>query len=544
MESTMRHPRTYLFLLLFLWLLAGCSRQPGVEGVDGMASMAPESALAFAAADIRKSLEWEKVAANWEKIQDNPGMVARAKVMEAQSGVKAGDMFQGLYPAGWAAVLDAGGRGRAEDLAWVVAVMVRDQQHASACVSQLAAGGSATTAQVDGVSVSSYPRGFSSCFHEGFLWFSNSKEGLQTALKGKSAPLSSQEGFRQARQSVGGQTDVFVFVPIEPLVTFGSKAYRDAGGKLDDAQLKGLAGFKYLTGGLQAKEPYQPKALLAVDRGTSSPLMQALMMAPNNTHSPAEIVPKDWSFYLMAHLGYQMRAGKAALLMLPDGEDMVQAFSGSVSDLGATVQDLDGALTGEVALALDTAGYFKSIPEAPPNGMLILGVKDPKAFSKLLRSFCTANGLALKSGKDGETPVDRVEGVPGLLIAHRVKPYPHSALVFGAKPEEVLADSVAVAPGKSMRDAKPFKGVEKPSDVLSVNYDLRTTMKELAASGLLALTPELAQLKDAVENYEPAWWQGFMVARVDENGLVAEGSPITMSVAGVFGVAIGAAMLE
>ena len=95
-----------------------------------------------------------------------------------------------------------------------------------------------------------------------------------------------------------------------------------------------------------------------------------------------------------------------------------------------------------------------------------------------------------------------------------------------------------------MKESQALKAVQPGGGLFALQYDLRNTTQQLKKSGLLGLSPQLAPLQAAVQNWSPEMWQGDMTVQVEKEGVKAEGSPITMAIAGMVKLVILTTFLD
>ncbi len=518
-------------VLVFSFVIAGCKRAPQVEGVDGMAAMVPSKTLAYFGGDFRTSPHWKQFMKGWGMVDESPELKAKVEQFKRQIGMEPKDLIASVEPAGWMAVLDPKGGSKVQDLALVGALVVRDQKHAEACFTQLADKKEPKEAKIGEATVKTYPQGFSVCFDSGFVYIGSSVAALESVVGYQGESLAQRADFKEARQKVhGGAADAFGFVPLQELVKFSGGA--DSGD---------WSSLNFLAFGVKPGDVTQPVATMSV-KSDESALSKALLTKPESSPSLARTVPQDWSFYLATHLGYQFHLVAELCRMGPEGKEFLADFDSDLKGSGTSVEELDAAFSGSMALALETSGYFTRIPETPPNGMLVFGLKDVETFNKVWKAFCATAEVEVTREKRKDLVVDVLDS--NFLLAQRTGSEPMAMLVFGSDPSAVLETVTTIPAGQSLAEVKPLSIEEKPENVFTICYDLRQTMKELLNSGLLGVVPDLRPIHDGISTWPNEAWQGHLTVRVAEDGLRIEGAPVTMAITGIMSASMAYAFTE
>lgn len=517
---------------LTIFVVTGCNRGPKEQGVDGLASLVPSGALAFVATDLRQSEDWEKFLKGYDLRDDHPKLQNQLKNLDQQLGMKVDDLINGVEPAGCAVVVDTKGEGASKDLALVALCIVRNQKRVEACISELTGNQDPTLDKLGESTVKSYPIGLSTCFKGGFLYLSTSVDGLKAVIEHQGEKLDQRVDFKQARQQIdGGASDVFAFMPLGDVLGFVSE------------ENSAVAPLGFLATGLQTNGGSLPVAYLKVE-DADSPVGKALLASPESSAAFSQSVPKNWGLYFMSHLGYQLRATSQILSTTPAGQGFLKEISDDLKAEGTSVEEIGNALTGEVAVAIDFQDYFKSIPQQVPDGMIMVGIKDPRLFTEGWTRFCAANGLVIKSEKLNGLRVDKFDGYPEVALAHRDTPYPMAMLAFGSEPISVLETATSVAKGESLGDIPALKSEIRPTNIFTLRYDLGKALKQLAATGLLALNSETAAIQTSIESNSEEMWAGQMTIRVEQDGIKVSGTRVTMLAGALMTASVGYAFYE
>ena len=523
----MRNIRNYTLTILLAAVAAlvfsGCNRGPKEKGIEGMAGMVPSHVLSFFALDIRGTKNWNDFREGYKQHGDHPELKAQFEVLDGQLGCKTEDLVAGIEPAGWVVVLDAGGKGEFSDASAVGAFVVRDKTRAQACVKDLADQTEPKVSQLGELTIETYPNHFSACFHGGFVYLATNEAGLKSVIEHSGEKLSQKAEFQEARGRIeDGKSDLFGFMPVGELIGFVAQTKAD------------LDNLGYLASGMNSDLSKKVQVYMSV-RDSDSPLGQALLKSPENSGNLAKVVPQDWVFYMMNHLGYQLRVGAEICRKSPEGQEVLDEMSVALSNMDTSFEELDRTFTGEMALSLDLEDYFSGIPQAPPNGTLAFGLKDSKLFQQVWAKMCKAGGITPQTQTRDGVRIDSFKGLPNLKLLQVEKPHPTVMLVFGATPAEVVAEVNGIPEGKSLGDLPAVKSRINPSNFFTLYYQLQKTMEQLGATGLLSLAPETQGIQSAIEhNKDKGWmWNGQMSLRVDKGGLMADGDNMTILMSGV-----------
>ncbi len=522
---TMRNIRnckvTILVVALAALFFSGCNRGPKEKGIEGMAGMVPSNVLGFIGLDVRDSKNWNAFQEGYKQHSDHPELESKVKTLDSQLGCKTDDLLAGVEPAGWLAVLDGGGKGQPSDAAAVMAFVVRDKARAEACIKDLAQQAEPKVTQSGDLTLKTYPRGFSVCFHGGFVYLGTSEAGLKAVIEHKGEKLNQKAEFLEARGRVdSGKSDIFGYAPMGEALKLVTQSQAD------------LSTLGYLASGIHSDGSERVQVYMSV-KDSDSPLGQALLKSPETSGDLARVVPQDWVFFMMNHLGYQFRVGGEICRTSPEGQEVLEEMSVALSNIDSSFDELDKTFTGEMALALDLEDFFSGIPETSPNGTLTFGLKDLKLFNQFWTKLCKAGGISPQSTVKNDVRIDSFNGLPNLLIVQLEEPQPTAVLVFGASPMDVLAEITAIEEGKSLADLPDVKSLLKPANFFTLRYRLAKTMKQLAATGLLALSPEGQGIQAAIQGDNDEMWSGDMSLRVENDGLLADGNKVTMMVGGV-----------
>lgn len=512
-------------LILSSIAFIGCSQKPQITGVEGMAAQVPASSLFFAGVDAREKMPKDFVS-DFDKFKDRPEMAGSMKAWNDQTGLSASLMVKAFDVAGWAVVVDPTGKKNLKELALVAGVWVRDRKQAEACLAEYSKNEVPQKADLQGKSVETYKAGYSVCFSEPFLLLSNRSDGIQAVLQRQGPSLAEDAGFKAAHsQMFQNQSLGFFYSPVTSSLALA-------------APKQAPTGVRFLAGGVGSQQPYRPLALLSLDPSAASSLIKGLLSAPPSSNSLASSVPANWNFYLMMQMRYPLQA-----ITQISPAALSEAATG-LKQAGANPEQVNKAFEGDVALSLDLDQYFAKVPDAPPNGLLLWGLRSGSDFEALWKTFCRSNGLKTKTGKVGTYLVDRFEGLPFLLLARQTKPHSQALLVLGKNPDEVLQKISSLKSGQTMKESQALKAVQPGGGLFALQYDLRNTTQQLKKSGLLGLSPQLAPLQAAVQNWSPEMWQGDMTVQVEKEGVKAEGSPITMAIAGMVKLVILTTFLD
>ncbi|MCW5871648.1 MAG: hypothetical protein KIS61_30635 [Candidatus Eremiobacteraeota bacterium] len=474
----------------------GCSHKPQIQGVNGMASQVPASALFFAGLDAREKMPSDFVQ-TLDKIKDKPELAGNMQNYKKQMGHDLLTALKAFEPAGWAIVVDSSGK---KDYAMVAGIWMRDRKLAESCVNQSA--NNEPPVKTD--NIDTYKKaGYSTCYSDPFLLISNKPEGIQAVLK-RQGSLADDANYQAAHaQMFSNQALAFAYSAPPDL----PKAIH------------------YFAGGVGKTSPYRPVAFLSID-----PAAKDLLTAPAHPNALAGNVPARWNFYTMMQLRYPLE------VLAQHRPEALQEPGRALKEAGTSSAQVDKVFQGDLALGLDLDQYFAQIPQAPPNGLLMCGLRSGPDFEALWKTFCRGNGIKTSSARVGAYQVDRFTGMPYLVLARQGK---QALLVMGKQPDEVLKQVAQLKPADSLAKTQTVAGV-----LFAVQYDLRNTRLQLAKSGLLALSPELAPLQAQMQNSAPELWQGEMNVHVEKDGIKAEGNPATMLAVGIIKAAVIATYLE
>ena len=502
-------------LLTGTLLLVGCSQKPSIQGVDGMASQVPATSLLFIGADAREKMPKDFVS-KMDEVKDRPELASQFANLKSQIGIDPVTVVKAFEPAGWAVLLDPTAKKDPKELAVVGAIWVRDRKQAEAVLAEISHNETPKKSDQQGKSVDTYKAGYSTCFSEPFLIVSNRADGIASVLQ-KGPSLADDTGYKAAHsQMFANQAMVFCYSPLNSGLALASK----------DAPEK-ARGVKFLGGGVGKEAPYRPQALLACDPATAGTLVKSLLNPPSSANALAAFVPPSWNFYMMMQLRYPLQAING---VSPQSKTEMDA---GLTKLGTSSGQIDKALEGDLALAFDLDQYFASMPSGPPNGMLAWGLRNPAEFEALWKLFCRGNRIKISTSKNGAYQVDHFTDMPFLALARQSKPNSPALLLLSNKPDELLQTVSSLKPGQTMKDSPDLKNANNGS-LMAVRYDLRNTTQGLKKLGVLGMTPELAPIKSAIDNWSPEMWQGDMTVTVEKDGVKAEGNPVTMVIAAAF----------
>lgn len=403
-------------LLLFTAItLVGCSHKPSIQGVDGMASQVPASSLIFAGVDAREKMPSDFVQ-TLEKNKDKPELIGNIQNFKNQTGCDLITFLKAFDAAGWAVVVDPNGK---KDYAMVAALWVRDRKQAETCVSDA----TKNEAPVKTETIDTYKKaGYSTCFADPFLLISNKPEGIQAVLK-RQGSLADDATYKAAHaQMFQNNSLAFVYSapPLAPKTVH------------------------YFAGGVGKESPYRPVAFLSIDAAAKN-----LLTAPANPNALASNVPAKWNFYTMLQLRYPLEA--LAQYQPKTLEEPAKALQ----QAGTSSAQLNKAFQGDLALGLDLDQYFAQIPQAPPNGLLMFGLRSGPDFEAMWKGFCRSNAIKTSTSKVGAYQVDRFAEVPYVVLARQGK---QALLVMGAKPDDVLKQVADLKPADSLAKTQTVQG--------------------------------------------------------------------------------------
>ncbi len=461
-----------------------------------MASQVPASSLIFAGVDAREKVPSDFVQ-TLDKMKDKPQLAGNIQNYRNQTGHDLITALKAFEPAGWAIVVDPNGK---KEYAMVAGIWVRDRKLAETCIAESAK--SETPVKTDNIDTYK-TAGYSTCFADPFLLVSNKPEGIQAVLK-RQGSLADDANYKAAHaQMFQGKSMAFVYSapPMAPKTVH------------------------YFAGGVGKESPYRPVAFLSID-----PAAKKLLTAPANPNALASNVPAKWNFYTMMQLRYPLEA--LAQYQPKSLEDPAK----TLQQAGTSPAQVNKAFQGDLALGLDLDQYFAQIPQTPPNGLVMCGLRNGAEFEALWKTFCRSNGIKTTSAKVGAYLVDRFADVPYVVLARQGK---QALLVMGGKPDDVLKQVSDLKPADSLAKTQTVQGA-----LFALQYDLRNTRTQLAKSGLLGLNPTLAPLSAQMQNSAPEMWQGDMNVHVEKDGVKAEGNPVTMMIMGIMKAAIIATYLE
>ncbi|MBS2036819.1 hypothetical protein JST97_17645 [bacterium] len=504
-------------LLASSLLLVGCSHKPTLQGVDGMASQVPATALFFVGADARDKMPKDFVSKIDDAKQHPELAPAMANLKSQLGGIDPVKIVKGFEPAGWAILLDPGGKKNPKELAVVGALWVRDRKEAEATLAELSHNEAPQKSDLQGKSLETYKAGFSTCFAEPFLIVSNSPEGIKAVLQRSGPSLAEDASYKAAHsQMFQSQSMVFCYSPISSGLALASP----------DAPKK-AEGVKYLAGGVGKEAPYRPQALLSLDPAAGSALVKSLLNPPASSNALAANIPSSWNFYMMLQMRYPLQAISGVSPQFQSESDK------GLKRAGTSTAQIDKAFEGDLALAFDLDQYFAQMPDGVPNGMLTWGVRDAAAFEGLWKLFCSLNRVRSTTTKYGDYQVEHFPQLPFLVLAHQRKANSAALLVLGKNPDELLHTVTSLKLGQSMKESPALKSASSGA-LMAVQYDLRNTTQQLKKLGLLGMSPELAPIKTAIDNWSPEMWQGDLTVKVEKDGIKAEGNPVTMFIAAAF----------
>ena len=460
----------------------GCSQKPQFQGVDGLATQVPASSVAFAAVDAR-----EKMPADFRKTveskKDDPRLKPQLENYKRQTGHDAATAIQAFEPTAWGILVDTNGK---KDYALVAGILLRDRKKAEECLAQSNPNEKPTKSG----NIDTYKAGYSIAFAEPFMLISNKPAGITAALQ-KGPRLADDSNFKAAHsQMFQNQSLAFVYSPVP-------------------VEQKGI---RYLAGGVGKESPYRPAAFLSLDPSAGTALVKSLLTKPA---ASIDYVPANWNFNLKLQLRYPLAA-----LAQVHPKALTEA-SNNLKDLGTSSAQMDKAFEGDVALGLDLDQYFaKGMPQGPPNGLLAVGLRNPAEFEAFWKAYSRSNNLKTSPAKVGTYQVDRLTEVPYMLLARQGK---QALLVLANHPDDVLK---SLKPGKS------------DDSILSLRYDLDNTRTQLAKTGLLSMSPQLGPLQAQMQNSSAELWKGDLTAKVEKDGVKAEGNPVTMLIALIMQIAL------
>ncbi|MFN8610012.1 MAG: hypothetical protein U0931_20895 [Vulcanimicrobiota bacterium] len=504
-------------LLTGTLLLVGCSHKPAIQGVDGMASQVPASSLFFIGADARDKMPKDFASKIDEAKEHSELAPSLANLKNQLGGIDPLKVAKGFEPAGWAVVLDPTGKKNLKELAVVGALWVRDRQQAEAVLAEVAHNESPQKADQNGKSVETYKAGFSACFSEPFLLVSNRADGIAAVLQRQGPSLAEDAGYQAAHsQMFQNQSMLFCYSPVNTSLAMASP----------EAPKK-AEGLKFLAGGVGKDSPYRPKALLSLDPSAGGALVKNLLNPPASANGLAANIPANWNFYMMMQLRYPLQAING---VSPQSQSEADS---ALKKFGTSAAQVDKAFEGDLALAFDLDQYFARMPQGPPDGVVTWGLRNPAEFDNLWKLLCRSNGIQTRTSQNGAYKVEHFAQVPFLALAHQTKPNSAALLVLGSKPDELLGKLTNLKPGQTMKDSPALKSANSGS-LMAVSYDLRNTTSQLKKLGLLNLSPELAPIKAALDNWSPEMWQGDLTVKVEKDGVTAEGNPVTMFIAAAF----------
>lgn len=504
-------------LLASTLILVGCSHKPALQGVDAMASQVPANSLFFIGADAREKMPKDFVT-KVDEAKAQPELApAMANLKGQLGGIDPVKVVKGFEPAGWAVVLDPVGKKNLKDLAVVGALWVRDRKEAESALAELAHNEAPQKADLQGKSLDTYKAGFSTCFSEPFLLVSNSPEGIKAVLQRQGPSLAEDAGYQAAhKQMFQNQSMVFCYSSVSTGLALASP----------EAPKK-AEGIQYLAGGVGKEAPYRPQAVLSVDPASPGALAKSLLTPPSTSNALASQFPMNWNFYLMMQLRYPLQAVSGV------APQFQSETNKGLSRLNTSTAQLNKAFEGDLALGFDLDQYFAKVPQGPPNGMLAWGLRNPAEFESLWKLFCRSNGLQSTTSKAGDYQVEHFAQMPFLLLAHQNKANSAALLVLGQNPDQLLQSLSGLKPGQTMKDSPALKNASSGA-LMAVQYDLRNTTQQLKKLGLLAMSPQLAPVKSAIDNWSPEMWQGDLTVKVEKDGVKAEGNPVTMFIAAAF----------
>lgn len=469
-------------LLLTGITFIGCSHKSQIQGVDGLAAQVPASSLAFVGVDAREKMPADFVQ-TIEKKKDDPRLSGQLGNYKRQMGHDAITALKAFEPAAWGIVIDSNGK---KDYALVAGILVKDRKLAETCLAETFKNEAPSKAD----NIDTYKNaGYSTSFQDPFLIVSNKAEAIQAVTKRQGPSLAEDAGYKAAHgQMFQGQALAFAYSapPMAPKT------------------------MHYFAAGVGKQSPYRPVAFLSLDASAKNLLTAPAAASPNP-------IPPSWNFYLTAQLRYPIEAAQMAL---PKSQEQ---FATALKQVGTTSAQVNKAFQGDLALGLDLDQYFaKGVPNGPPNGLLAWGLRNPADFEALWKAFCRTNGLRTTTAKVGTYQVDRFADFPYMTMARQDK---QAMLVLANQPDELL------------KTLQP-KAQTADGSIFSIKYDLNNTRQQLAKSGLLGLSQDLAPLQAQMQSSSPELWQGDMTAKVEKDGIRVEGNPATMLIAGVLKVAI------
>ena len=474
--------KTMLALSVSAVTLIGCSHPSQIQGIDGLAAQVPASSLGFVGVDAREKMPSDFIQ-TLEKKKDDPRLSGQLENYKRQLGHDPITALKAFEPTAWGVVVDANGK---KDYAMVAGILVKDRKLAETCLAGTLKNETPTKAGT----IDTYKNaGVSTCFKDPFLILSNKAEAIKVVTERQGPSLADDPGYKSAHsQMFQGQSLAFVYSapPVAPKT------------------------FHYFAGGVGKQSPYRPVAFLSIDASAKN------LLTPPPAAS-ANPVPPAWNFYLALQLRYPLEAIQQAM------PKALEEPGNGLKQVGTSPDQLNQAFEGDLALGLDLDQYFaKGVPNGPPNGLLVWGLRKPAEFEAFWKGFCRSNGFKTSSAKLGNYQVDRFAGMPFLMLARQGK---QALLVLAQQPDDLL---------KSLQP----KAQSADGTIFSLKYDLNNTRQQLAKSGLLGLSPDLAPLQAQMQSSSPEMWQGDMTVKVEKDGIRAEGNPVTMLIAGIVKMAI------
>jgi len=342
------------------------------SGLDGLAALAPQSALGFLAVDLRGTTSTSTLLARLrDLLKDSPELQKRWQEAETKLGVKADDISRWSTPAAFLVILPAAAEdGKQSEKPRAGAVLgfpVTEVNLARADVQKV------LSTQAPPVQKPVEADGFTLYGQAGYGFVGNillvgsSLDALKqvaATCQGRAPNLTSVPAWKASRQGEPAQTGAVTFLPLDPLLTDG---VRLAGAKLDKDTEAGLKAVRFFESELRQRgTELQISGLLGIDSQSESPFAKALLTPSNTSFVSARLVPAAWVSYSALDLHYLYNAVVAALRLFPETRGQVDiALMQAQVGLGFNVEeDVFGGFTGEVGYASnvkkldDRAGLF------------------------------------------------------------------------------------------------------------------------------------------------------------------------------------------